>query len=319
MNKLLLLIVFASATFGQAIPLPPDVDTAIAGTVNFEGSVTQGVTDLITSVAPSIMPFGWTLLGIFGVYALLQTLLQSTLRSMAMHHYQPLATIVAYVSVLFRIAIAAAMLSFYMVPIPGIALNFHQLFPYLGQSLSNSITIDLLKEVFGHFNDAIHFLPPVGMLSVMPALVFVLVVLFIGAAQVGMTIITAGSLAIVGVLTLCGPLMIPFYVLPGQDKRFWNWFDAMFSYSMYGFIGSAFIYVFCHCYIDFFSTLHGWGVGQWVWSFLYLVVITVPFLWSIFKVPEITHVVFGGVGSAAQGFANTVQSLAVRAIAAAFI
>jgi hypothetical protein len=319
MKKLLLLIVFAGAAFGQVLPLPPDVDQAIAGTVNFEGTVTQGVTDLVTNVEPALMPFGWVLLGIFSVCALLQTLLQATLRQMSQHHYQPLAVVVAYIAILFRISIATVMMSFYMVKIPGLPFNFHQMFPYLSNALSNAITQDLLKQVIGHFNDAIHFLPAVGMFSVYPALIAMSALVLIGLAQVGMTIITAGSLAIVGVLTLCGPLMIPFYVLPGRDKKFWSWFDNMLAYSMYGFIGSAFIYVFCHCYNDLFNSLHGWGLGQWVWSILRLLLITVPFLWTMFKVPEVSHMIFGGVGGAAQGFMNVVEGLAVRAIAAAFL
>lgn len=320
MKRLLLFLVLLSApavAFGQAIPLPPDVDTAIAGTVNFEGTVTQGVTDLVSSVAPSILPFGWTLLALFGVYALLQTLLQGTLRSMSMHHYNPLATTVAYVAVLFRIAIASLMLTFYMVPLPGLPFNFHQMFPYLAQALANSITTDLLKQVLGNFNDAIHFLPPVGVLQVLPALLTIVVLTLIALSQVAMTIITAGSYAIVGILTLCGPLMIPFYVLPGHDKKFWTWFDNMLAYSVYVFVGAAFIFIFCHSYVDFFYNLHGYTVGQWLVSLPYLVLITIVFLWTMFKVPEITHILFGGFGGVAAGFANSLQALAVRGIALA--
>ena len=262
MKKLLFLILLAGPAFGAVLPIPPDVDQAIAGMVNFEGSITQGVTDLIQGVAPVLMPVGWTILGIFGGIALLQTLIHSTMRQMSSHHYSPLATIIAYVSVLFRIAIASTMMTFYMVKIPGVPFNFHQLFPYLSNALSNAITKDLLVQVIGFFNDAVHFLPPVGMFSVYPALITIVALICIALAQVGMTLITAGSLAIVGVLTLCGPLMIPFYVLPGRDKKFWSWFDNMCSYSMYGFIGSAFIYVFCHAYIDFFASLHDWGLGR---------------------------------------------------------
>jgi hypothetical protein len=319
MKKLSLLLVFASVAFGQAnqngiIPLPPDIDNAIAGTVNFEGTVTLGVTDLVTNVAPSIMPFGWTMLAFFGVHALLQTLLQGTMRSLSAHHYNPLATTVAYVAVLFRISVAALMMTFYLVPLPGLPFNFHQMFPYLANALSNAITTDLLKQVLGHFNDAIHFLPPVGFLQVLPAAITVLVLVLIALGQVAMTIITAGSYAIVGLLTLCGPLMIPFYVLPGHDKSFWRWFDNMLAYSMYVFVGAGFIYVFCHSYLDFFFNLHGWSVGNWLVHIPYLILITVVFLWTMFKVPEITHIIFGGVGGVASGFANTLQSLAVLGI-----
>ena len=319
MKKLWLLLLLASVSHGQIIPLPADVDNAIAGTVNFEGSVTQGVTDLVTSVAPSLMPFAWTMLAFFGVYALLQTLLRSTLQSMSMHWFNPLAATVGYVAVLFRIAIATLMLSFYMTPLPGLPFNFHQMFPYLAQALSNAITTDLLKQVLGNFNDAVHFLPPVGMLQVLPAILTILVLVLIALGQVAMTIITAGSYAIVGILTLCGPLMIPFYVLPGHEKKFWSWFDNMFAYSMYIFVGSGFIYIFCHSYLDFFSNLHGYSVGQWLVSVPYLMLITIVFLWTMFRVPEITHLIFGGYGGVASGFANFLQSLTVRGIAAALL
>jgi hypothetical protein len=319
MKKLLLLILFASVAFGQSVPLPPDVDNAIAGTVNFEGTVTAGVTDLVSNVAPSMMPFGWTILAFFGVYALLQTLLQGTMRSMSAHHYNPLATTVAYVAVLFRIAIATLMMTFYMVPIPGLPFNFHQMFPYLAQALANAVTTDLLKQVLTDFNNAIHYLPPVGMFQVLPALLTILVLGLIALGQIAMTIITAGSYAIVGMLTLCGPLMIPFYVLPGHDKKFWTWFDNMLAYSMYVFVGAGFIFIFCHSYLDFFSNLHGYSVGQWLVSVPYLMLITIVFLWTMFKVPEITHILFGGVGGVASGFANTLQSLAVRGIGIALL
>ena len=51
----------------------------------------------------------------------------------------------------------------------------------------------------------------------------------------------------------------------------------------------------------------------------YLMLITIVFLWTMFKVPEITHILFGGVGGVASGFANTLQSLAVRGIAIALL
>ena len=52
MKTVLLSILFAAVVFGQSIPLPPDVDNAIAGTVNFEGTVTTGVTDLALAWRP---------------------------------------------------------------------------------------------------------------------------------------------------------------------------------------------------------------------------------------------------------------------------
>jgi hypothetical protein len=317
MKKLFLLSVFVSVSFGQALPTtapPSDADTAIAGTVNFMGSITLGISDLVTSVAPSIMPFGWTLLALFGGFALLTVLIQGTMRNFSAYHYHPLATVAAYVAILFRIVIAAAMMSFYLVPIPGLSINFHQLFPYLAQALANGITTDLMKQVIAYCNAASQNLPSGGIFDVLPAIVTVIFYALIMLAQLGMVLITACSYVIIGMLTLCGPLMIPFYVLPGHDKRFWSWFDNMLAYSMYVFIGSGFIFIFCHAYLDFFSNLHGFSIGQWLVTSQMLGLITIVFLYCMFKVPEITHIVFGGMGGVVQGFVNGAQGLVVRGV-----
>jgi len=317
MKPLFTLLLLFGIHASAAPPIPSDADMAIAGTLNFEGQVTAGVTELVTTVAPSMMTFGWSLLALFGVYALLQTLIQGTLRAMSSHHANPMAITVGYVSVLFRIACAAAMMTFYMRPLPGVPFNFHQMFPYFANALAGAITTDLLKQVLTQFNDVIHFLPTAGMFEVLPAILTVVVLFILALAEVGMTLITSGSYAIVGLLTLCGPLMIPFYVLPGHDKRFWQWFDNMLAYSMYVFIGTGFIVIFCHPYLDFFANLHSYTVGQWLVSVPYLLLITIVFLWTMFRVPEITHIIFGGIGGVAQGFASSLQSLAVRGIVAA--
>jgi hypothetical protein len=300
-----------------APPIPSDADTAIAGALDFQGQVTAGVTDLVTTVAPSMMTFGWSLLALFGVYALLQTLIQGTMRAMGGYHHNSLATTVAYVSVLFRIACAVAMMSFYMRPLPGVPFNFHQIFPYLANALSSAVSMDLTKQVLTQFNDAIRYLPSAGMFDVLPALLTIIVILVIALAEIGMTVITSGAYAIVGLLTLCGPLMIPFFVLPGHDKRFWQWFDNMLAYSMYVFVGTGFIFIFCHPYLQFFNNLHSYTVGQWLPTIPYLLLITIVFLWTMFRVPEITHIIFGGIGGVAQGFTNSIQALAVRGIVAA--
>jgi hypothetical protein len=263
------------------------------------------------------MTFGWTLLALFGVYALLQVLLQGSLRSMSSYHSHTLAMVVSYIAVLFRITACVVMLSFYSTPIPGVGFNFHQMFPALANALAGTISTALAQQVITAFNNALHYLPTAGIFDVLPAIVTIVVLILLGLAEIGMVVITSGSFAIVGLLTLCGPLMIPFYVLPGWDKRFWSWFDNMLAYSMYVFSGTAFIFIFCHPYLQFFANLQSYTVGQWLPQIPYLLLITVSFLWTMFKVPEITHLIFGGAGGVAQGFANTLQGLTVRAIVAA--
>jgi hypothetical protein len=314
-------ILFAGSILAQTQPgqppIPTDADQAIAGALNFEGAITQGVTQLITTVIPSLMTFGWTLLALFGVYALLQVLLQGSMRAISSYHPGTMAMVASYIAVLFRITACVVMMSFYSTPIPGVGFNFHQMFPAIANALAGAISTTLAQQVIAAFNNAMHYLPTAGIFDVLPAIVTVVVLLLFGFAEIGMVVITSGSWAIVGLLTLCGPLMIPFYVLPGWDKRFWSWFDNMLAYSMYVFSGTAFIFIFCHPYLQFFANLQSYTVGQWLPQIPYLLLITMSFLWTMFKVPEITHLIFGGAGGVAQGFANALQGITVRAIVAA--
>lgn len=305
---------FADTPPLKLIPLPKDADTVIAGTVNFEKTITDGIITLVTQVEPSMLQLGYILLGVFGCIAFLQSILRSQMSLMSSHHFVPMAMFVAAVAIMFRICIADIMMSFYATPIPGLGWNFHQIFPMIAQAMSNTVTSDTMATVLGAFNNVIAYIPTPGMLQVLPAIIFVMVIITVAVATVAMTIITVSSYCIVGVLSLVGPLMIPFYVLPGQDKRFWKWLDNMLVYSMYQFVGSCFIFLFCNAYVGFFTNLPGYSVAQWTVSIGMMILITASFAYTMFKVPEIAHMIFGGVGDVS-GFANMLQGLVVKGVA----
>ena len=103
-----------------------------------------------------------------------------------------------------------------------------------------------------------------------------------------------------------------------DDKKFWDWFDNMLAYSMYVFVGSGFIFIFCHAYLDFFSNLHGYSVAQWlVTAYSDADHGCVP-LDACSRFRRSLIMIFGGVGGVARGFANAIQGLIVRAYAASF-
>ena len=81
--------------------------------MDFGTKVNEAVTSLVTGVLSPVTGFGWVMLGIFGVYALLQTVLSAQLRALASHHVVPAAVVLACVAVLFRVLIAALMLGSY--------------------------------------------------------------------------------------------------------------------------------------------------------------------------------------------------------------
>jgi len=297
----LFLTLFASVAFAS------DADSAIAPTVDFGSKINEAVTTLVTSATPVMMPFAWTLLALFGAYAVLQTLLSSTLRSLSYHHFVPAATILSVVAVLFRVAVAAAMLGAYT--------QFHRIFPELANGLTKTISTAELQEVFAFLNNISNKLPAVGMLEVMPGIIAVGVLGFAALSSYGLTLMTSMSHAIVGVLSIVGPLMIPFYVLPGHDKRFWNWVDKMLEYSMYRFVAACFAMLWAHVYLALFTSITTFSVGAWVVAIGSFILITLSTVYAAFKVPEITHMIFGGTGFVANGISNTAQGLVLKGVA----
>ena len=116
-----------------------------------------------------------------------------------------------------------------------------------------------------------------------------------------MTIITAGSLRHRGIADAVRSTDDPVLRPSGHEKRSGSGSTTCWPTRCTCLSGSGFIYIFCHSYIDFFSNLHGFSVGQWVVSLPYLSLITIVFLWTMFKVPDITHIIFGGFGGVASG------------------
>jgi len=306
MKLLRVLTVVAFLVVSCPLAFASDADTTVAATVDLGSRFNEAVTNLVTGVISPVMGFGWTMLAIFGAYALLQTQLSSTVRSLSYHHYVPAATILPIVAVLLRVLVAGLMLKAYT--------PFHQIFPNVANGLTKTVSMAELTQVFSFLNDIANKLPPVGVLQVMPALISVLVLAFAAAASFGLTIMTSMSHAVIGVLTIVGPLMIPFYVLPGFDKKFWNWIDNMLAYSMYRFVAACFAYLWAHVYIALLAAITVYSVGSWVVAIGSFIIVTVSCVFTAFKVPEITHMIFGGVGGLASSLSNTFQNAALRGV-----
>lgn len=298
---------------------PTDGDGgAVAATVDWGAKINEAVTTLVTGATPPVLGFGWTLLFILGVYTLLSTLLQSIQRTLSYHHFVPAAIFLASVSVLFRVLIAGLMLSFYSTPLPGLSINFHQIFPSLANGLTKTVTLAELTEVFTFLKDIVNKTPSVGILEVFPAIIAMHIVILAALTSFALTLMTAMSHIIVAVLSITGPLFIPFYVLPGHEKRFWNWLDNMISYSMMRFVAACFAMVFAHVYITLFNSITSFNVAAWISVLAQFILITLGAIFAAFKVPDVTTMLFGGFGGLASDIAGTAQALTTRWVTSKF-
>jgi hypothetical protein len=303
MKLRLLVVLFA---LSSALAFAQDVDPAVAGTVDFGSKINEAVTTLVTGVTPPVMGFGWTLLALFGAYALLKAVLDAQLRALTYHHFVPAAAILPAVAVLFRVLIAAVMLGAYT--------PLHQLFPNLANVLTKTVSLAEVTEVFSFVNEISNKMPPIGMLQVFPAVIGGLLLLFSALTSFALTIMTTVSHAVIGVLTIVGPLMIPFYVLPGFDKKFWNWIDNMLAYSMMRFVAACFAFLWAHVYMALIASIKVFSIGSWVVALSSFILVTLGCVFLAFKIPDITNMIFGGVGGLAADISNTAQSAVLRGV-----
>ena len=101
--------------------------------------------------------------------------------------------------------------------------------------------------------------------------------------------------------------MIPFYVLPRFDSKFWNWLDNLVVYSMYRFVAACFGFLWAHVYVAIFAAMTTFTVGAWMVAIVSFIIVTISCVFSALKIPEMTHMIFGGTADIANDISNTAR------------
>ena len=230
------------------------------------------------------------------------------------------------------------MLQFYMTTIPGMAFTFpgmiaaggnwlHELLigdaVYAMQSelgnLVKSIVANLATQAqqgntFALYTGGLHAAITAVVGVVM--LIFVVFMLCILAAVTYAQVIWAHiALAI---LTILGPIFIPFLVFEPLSFLFWGWFRAMITYSLYAVIAGAVLRVFSAVGISYITTLGNANldmqslvdVGLWMLS-------VVPFfiagILASLKCGELASMLVTSAGAAGSGLMGMATTGAVVA------
>ena len=127
------------------------------------------------------------------------------------------------------------------------------------------------------------------------------------------------------ILTILGPIFIPFLVFEPLAFLFWGWFRAMITYSLYGVIAGAVLRVFSAVGISFITSMGNANldtqnfidVGLWV---LAVVPMFIAGLLASLKCGELASMLVtsaGAAGSGLMGMATTAGTVAATGGAAA--
>ena len=128
------------------------------------------------------------------------------------------------------------------------------------------------------------------------------------------------------ILTILGPIFIPFLVFEPLSFLFWGWFRAMITYSLYAVIAGAVLRVFSAVGIAYVTSLRNTDLdmqsltdmGMWLLGRLYPC--SSPEYWRASSVGELASMLVtsaGAAGSGLMGMATTGAVVASGGAAAA--
>ena len=249
------------------------------------------------------------------------------------------------VRVIIGLWIPWVMMQFYTNTIPGTALTFpgviaeggnwlHELLigdtVYSMQTELGNLVRSLVANmetqaqqgnVLGLLTGGVHaVITAVG--GVVMMLFVVLMLLILAAVTYAQVIWAHIALAI---LTILGPIFIPFLVFDPLSFLFWGWFRAMITYSLYGVIAGAVLRVFSAVGISYITTLGNANldmqsfvdVGLWM---LAVVPMFIAGILASLKCGELASMLVtsaGAAGSGLMGMAATTATVAATGGAAA--
>lgn len=287
----------------------PHVKTMAGAGINWLGSFATAVDNLVTGTAGTLLGVGNVELAIFAACGLILMVIRWQVSVMNLWHHAHSFHMGDLYIYLFKIVAAEAMLTYYARPIFG-AISFHQIFPYLFQQLTNGINLSIVKSFLDQMQVFTLSLQLPSIVNLPGCFIFFSVLIMIGFLQVALFVLNAFSFVAVGMLTFVGPLLIPFFVTKRFESRFWVWLDNMIVYSSYRMLAAGFTYVFAKVFMDFFtnSLNNDYSLGNLIALFPVLLMLTVAFIWSMFKIPQFASTLFGGAGSMGQQFSNDIQA-----------
>ena len=122
------------------------------------------------------------------------------------------------------------------------------------------------------------------------------------------------------ILTILGPIFIPFLVFEPLSFLFWGWFRAMITYSLYGVIAGAILRVFSAVGLSFVTSISaattnpGWQSElDWLMWVLAVVPLFIAGILASLKCGELATMLVTGGGAAGSGLMGMATTGAVVA------
>lgn len=220
-----------------------------------------------------------------------------------------------FASLVIMISFGFAMVNYYNSPIPGIGADFHHLITDETQSLSNTISTNMIDTVTTKISAFEGTIENPGMtLDMWVYFDYWAIILLLALAQAIAMIVVAFGIIATAVCVLLGPIFIPFFIVPHLDWLFWGWLKCFIQYAFYQVVAAAVVFIIGNVLTGFMNLYGGRPIPvvQQASLLPVLFIVIVASVYALIKVPMLTSHIFSGStgGSAAGmlGFANPIKS-----------
>jgi type IV secretion system protein VirB6 len=301
-NKILFLILLFAGTTNAA-PLSPPVD--------YLTWLENAITDLVTTKGGLLVDVGWIELVLFSGFAITFFLI----RTAASNRRHSIMDVEGATLLLGRMMFAGLFLTIYAVPLGSTGISLSGLPTTISHGISGAITQGMLDPLLQQVHDIATGIQKPGPVAFLDMAVYWMTLGEMGIVTMVLFAVNGYAYFVVGILTLFGPLFIPFLVTQNFTGKFFSWIGSLFQYAMLTPVISAFTYVWTLFFTTFFSrTVHGdYSLDHFLVLTGIMFTMIGSFFYTAFKLPGLTNEMFGGGGNIGAGVMNSYTSF-VRTI-----
>ena len=288
---------------------------AAAPGVNWLQKVTDQVTALTTAYSGQLVDLASRELAFIALIALVTMVCRWQLMHMVIGFHPVNFTMGHFFEFLIKLLFCAAMLHYYNSPLPG-GLNLHQIPQAVGSAISNNLDAAVYDDLSNRISSAIDGTTQPSGLDLNGILIYFSVLLLMSLLDLAMFAINAFGFVGYAMFALFGPLFVPLLLTRNFAGKFWMWLDGLIMFGMYQAVAQGITFIWLHVLIGFFdnSIAGDYSIGNWLAVFTALLMLSIAFFWSMFKVPMLTNMLFGGSVYGAQAATDSFVAGAARAV-----
>lgn len=280
-------------------------------TVDYVSWITASIQQLVTSGSPVFLAEGNRLLTAVAVIMLAIFGLKAAASVVSHRHAQ--FDLPGAIHFLALFVIAEAMLRFYNTPLPWSGSSISSILPDTARQYAAWLDLTALDTLSARITTILTSTQQPGSFEVFLVPVYFGTIGFLVVVQGLLFGVTMLGFMALGIGTVCGPLFIPWLLVPRMNWLFWNWISFMLQYSFYKVVASALTFVWANVMVTFIDRgiAGNYTLGHFLILFPAMALLLAAMLFSIVKVTSFVSDLFKGTAAAGEGMAGALGA-AVR-------